>query len=142
MKQRPGPVVFGQVIGLIIVCALAGFTALMTFGAVGGVSMGVAPEPTFKLFGPILCGDGTELQYRSERYSYHRPGESTPFVECIRPDGSVEADVTGLAIVTVLAASFLGCFLPICVPGGLLAVVIPLFFLRQKKDPSSTAYGS
>lgn len=134
MKNRFGGVVAGQIIGLIIVCSISSFVALTTFGAVGGVSIAAAPEPTFKLFAPILCADGTELHYRSERYSYHRPGESSPFVECVAPDGTVVKDITGTAILVALAGSFLACFLPLCVPGGLLALIIPPILLRRKKQ--------
>jgi hypothetical protein len=134
MKNRFGGVVAGQIILLVIVCSISGFVALTTFGAVGGVSIATAPEPTFKLFAPILCDEGTELQYRSERFSYHEPGESTPFVECIAPDGTVVKDVTGTAILVSMVASFLVCFLPLCIPGGILALVIPPFLLRRKKE--------
>ncbi|HRQ24234.1 MAG TPA: hypothetical protein PLF42_12475 [Anaerolineales bacterium] len=134
MKNRFGGVVAGQIILLVIVCSISGFVALTTFGAVGGVSIAAAPETTFKLFAPILCDEGTELQYRSERYSYHEPGESTPFVECIAPDGTVVKDVTGIAILVSMAASYLACFLPLCIPGGILALVIPPFLLRRKKE--------
>lgn len=135
MKNRFGGVVAGQIIGLIIVCSISGFLALTTFGAVGGVSIAAYPEPTFKLFAPILCPDGgTELRYRSERYSYHEPGESTPFVECVQADGTVVKDVTGTAIVVALAGSFLACFLPLCIPGGLIALIVPPILLRKKKQ--------
>lgn len=134
MKNRFGGVVAGQVILLVIVCLISGFTALTTFGTVGGVSIATAPETTFKLFAPVLCERGTELQYRSERYSYQRPGESTPFVECIAPDGTVVKDVTGTAFLLSMVASFLACFLPLCIPGGILALVIPPFVLRRKKE--------
>jgi hypothetical protein len=134
MKNRLGGVVAGQIILLVIVCSISGFVALTTFGAVGGVSIATAPETTFKLFAPILCIDGTELQYRSERYSYHEPGESTPFVECVDSSGNVVKDVTGTAILVSMVASFLACFLPLCIPGGILALVIPPFLLRRKKE--------
>jgi hypothetical protein len=134
MKNRFGGVVAGQIIGLVIVCSISGFLALTTFGAVGGVSIAAYPEETFTLFAPVLCDNGTELRYRSERYSYHRPGESTPFVECVQADGTVVKDVTGAAIVVALAGSFLACFLPFCIPGGLLALIIPPILLRRKKQ--------
>lgn len=132
MKTRLGGILVGQIILLIMVCAISGFVAFTTFGAVGGVSIAAAPESTFKLFAPILCDEGTEMQYREERYSYHRPGESTPFVECVASDGTVVKDVTGSAIGISLAASFLACFLPLFVPGALLAFIVPPILLRKK----------
>jgi hypothetical protein len=137
MKNRLGGVLVGQVILLAIVCSISGFIALTTFGAVGGVSIAAAPESTFKLFAPVLCTDGTELQYREERYSYHRPGESTPFVECVAADGTVVKDVTGTAILVSLVGSYLACFLPLCIPGGILALVIPPILLRRKNKPQT-----
>lgn len=134
MKNRFGGVVAGQIIGLVIVCSISGFIALTTFGGVAGVSIAAYPEQTFTLFAPVLCTGDTELQYRSERYSYHEPGESTPFVECIDSSGNVVKDVTGMAIVVSLAGSFLACFLPLCIPGGVLALIIPPFLLRKKKE--------
>ncbi|MCL4272787.1 MAG: hypothetical protein KJZ77_02870 [Anaerolineales bacterium] len=134
MKNRFGGVIAGQIIGLVIVCIASSFIALTTFGAVGGVSIAAAPEPVFTFLAPVLCTDGTELQYREERYSYHEPGESTPFVECIAPDGTVAKDVTGTAIVVALAASYLACFLPLCIPGGILAFIIPPILIRKRKE--------
>lgn len=134
MKSRFGGVVAGQIIGLVIVCALSSFIALTTFGAVGGVGIAAYPEQTFQLLAPVLCTGDTELQYRAERYSYHRPGESTPFVECVNSSGNVVKDVTGIAIFTALAAAFLACLLPLCVPGGLLALIIPPIVARRKKQ--------
>lgn len=137
MKNRFGGILAGQIIGLVVVCSISGFIALTTFGAVGGISIATAPEPTFKLFAPILCDDGTELQYRSERYSYHEPGESTPFVECIDSSGNVVKDVTGAAILASMIASFLACFLPLCIPGGAIALIVPPILLRRKnKSPN------
>jgi hypothetical protein len=135
MKNRLGGVVAGQIIALIIVCSISGFIALTTFGGVAGVSMAAYPEQTFKLFAPVLCTDGTELQYRSERYSYHEPGESTPFVECVDSNGNVVKDVTGSAIVVSLIGTFLACFLPLCIPGGLLALIIPPIIARRIGKP-------
>lgn len=137
MKNRFGGVVAGQIIGLVIVCSISGFIALTTFGAVGGVGIAAYPEPVFTFLAPVLCTDGTELQYREERYSYHRPGEATPFVECVNSSGNVVKDVTGIAIVTALAASFLACLLPLCVPGGFLALIIPPIIARRKKQSES-----
>jgi hypothetical protein len=135
MKNRFGGVLAGQIIGLIIVCSISSFLALTTFGGVAGVSMAAYPEQTFKLFAPILCTDGgTELRYRSERYSYHEPGESAPFVECIAHDGTVVKDVTGTAIIVSLIGSFLACLLPLCIPGGLIALIVPPILLRKKKQ--------
>jgi hypothetical protein len=96
--------------------------------------MAAYPEQTFQLFAPILCTDGTELQYRSERYSYQGPGESTPFVECVDSSGDVVKDVTGTAIVVSMIGSFLACLLPLCVPGGFLALIIPPILIRKKKE--------
>jgi hypothetical protein len=134
MKNRFGGVVAGQIIGLIIVCSISGFLALTTFGAVGGVSMAAYPEPTFKLFEPVLCDSNTELRYREEFYGYHRPGEAAPFVECVQADGTVVKDVTGAAIIVSLIGSFLACFLPLCIPGGLLALILPPILIRRKKE--------
>lgn len=132
MKTRFSGILVGQIILLVMVCAISGFVALTTFGAVGGVSIAAAPESTFTLFAPMLCDKGTEMQYREERYSYHRPGEFAPFVECVAPDGTVVKDVTGTAIMVSLAGSFLACFLPLFVPGALLAFIIPPILLRKK----------
>ena len=133
MKNRFGGVVAAQVIALVIVCVASSFIALTTFGAVGGVGIAAYPEPVFTALAPILCTDGTQLQYREERYSYQRPGESTPFVECVDSGGNVVADVTGTAIAAALAASYLACFLPLCVPGGALALIIPPIVFRRRK---------
>ncbi len=132
MKKRFGGVLAGQIIGLIIVCVASSFIALVSFGAIGGVTMASAPEQTFQYVAPLTCPDGT-MEYQQYQASYNRPGEYSIIVECIAPDGT-RTDITGASIGYALAGFYLACFLPLCIPGGILAIIIPMFFLRKKKD--------
>lgn len=124
------PILLIQLLALAAVCGAATFLALVSFGALGGVSMAVAPRPVFQLVEGVVCPAGSSIDYYEQRYSYHRPGESEPHVECVAPDGS-RTDVTFKAIGAVLAGSFLVCFLPVALPGALLALVFPLFLRRR-----------
>ena len=113
----------------VLVGAIAGFIALILFGAIGGVAMGVAPEPTFTLVKDFICPDGT-INYYDVQRSYHRPGESEPHVECIGADGQSE-DVLPEAIFTVLGLTFAGVFLIIFVPGYIIFGIIGFFITRN-----------
>ncbi len=135
MKKRFGGVLAGQIIGLIIVCVASGFIALVSFGAIGGVTMASAPEQTFQYVAPFTCPNGT-VEYQQYRASYNRPGEYSIIVECVAADGS-RTDITGKAIFYALAGFYLACFLPLCIPGGLIALIIPMFFLRGKKQDAA-----
>ena len=130
-----------QLLGLLIVCGCAGFFALTSFGVIGGVSMGVSPEPTFKLVEGVVCPEGSTVEYYEKKYSYHEPGEAEPHVECVSADGE-RNDVTLPAIGAVLGGSFLLCFFPICIPGGLLVLILPPIFIKgkQRKDSSVIEY--
>ena len=132
MKKRLGGVVIGQIIGLIIVCIASSFIALVSFGAIGGVTMASAPEQTFQYVTPFTCPDGV-MEYQQYQASYNRPGEYSVVIECVAPDGS-RKDITGASIVYALAGFYLACFLPLCIPGGLVAIIVPMFFLRGKKQ--------
>ncbi|MBI3153623.1 MAG: hypothetical protein HYZ21_15940 [Chloroflexi bacterium] len=141
MKKRLGGVLAGQILGLLIVCVASAFIALVSFGAIGGVTIASAPEETFQYIAPLTCPDG-KMEYQQYRASYNRPGETSIIVECVTADGT-RTDITGSSILYALVGFYLACFLPLCIPGGLLAIVIPMFFLRGKKqEAQSEAIGS
>ena len=141
MKKRFGGVLVAQVIGVIIVCVASSFIALISFGGIGGVTMASEPEKTFQYVTPFTCPNGT-MEYQQYQATYNRPGEYSIVVECVEPDGT-RTDITVASIGYALAGFYLACFLPLCIPGGLLAVVIPMFFLRGKKqEPKDIAIGS
>ena len=127
-----------QVFGLLIVCGCAGFFALTSFGIIGGVSMGVSPDSTFKLVESVVCPEGSTVDYYEKKYSYHEPGEAEPHVECVSPNGD-RSDVTLPAIGAVLGSSFLLCFAPICIPGGLLVLILPPIFIKGKRQKEESA---
>lgn len=132
MKKRFGGVIIAQIIGLLSVCVASSFIALVSFGAIGGVTMASAPEQTFQYVAPFTCPNGN-VEYQQYQASYNRPGEYSIVVECVEADG-VRTDITGEAIVYALAGFYLACFLPLCIPGSILAMIIPMFFLRKKKN--------
>jgi hypothetical protein len=61
-------------------------------------------------------------------------------VECVASDGA-STDITLPSIGYALLGFYLACFLPMCLPGGLIAIIVPLFFLRggKKKEPAITS---
>ena len=140
MKKRLTGIVIGQMIGIVIVCLISGFIALISFGGIAGVTMASRPEQIFQLVQPFSCPGGT-VRYEEYTASYNRPGESNFYVECVVSDGT-STDITLPSIGYALLGFYLACFLPLCVPGGLVAIIIPLFFLRGIKPPAPTAIGS
>ncbi len=143
MKSRFTGVLIGQVIGIVLVCTISTFIALVSFGGIAGVTMASKPEQVFQYVAPLSCPGGT-MKYEEYTASYHRPGESGFYVECVATDGTT-TDITGQSIGYSLLGFYLACFLPLCIPGGLVAIVIPLFFLRgakKKESPSTSAIGT
>jgi hypothetical protein len=142
MKSRFTGVLIGQIIGIVIVCAISTFVALVSFGGIAGVAMASNTEQIFGLVAPLSCPDGT-MKYEQYTASYHRPGESGFYVECVAADGTT-TDITGQSIGYSLLGFYLACFLPICIPGGLAAIIVPMFFLRGRKQesPTPSAIGS
>lgn len=132
MKQRFAGVFAGQMFGLIIVCVASTFIALISFGAIGGLAIASAPEQTFQFVAPVTCPNGT-VEYSEFTASYHRPGERGIVVECVQSDGA-RTDITGTSIFYALVAFYLACFLPLCIPGGLVALIFPTFFLRFRRN--------
>jgi hypothetical protein len=119
---------------LLFVGIIAGFTALISFGAIGGVAMGVAPESTFGLVAGVVCPEGTSLKYFDVKRSYHRPGESEPHVECVGENGGIE-DALLEAILVVLGLTFAGVFLvvfvPLFIPLGITGLVLTRKAMRS-----------
>ena len=139
MKNRLPGVIIGQIIGIIIVCMISSFIVLVSFGGIAGVTMASDPEGIFKLTAPLSCPKG-KVDFQQSHATYNRPGENEFNVDCVAPDGT-HTDVSLQSIGYALFGFYLACFLPLCIPGGLLAIIVPLFFLRgskkQKTSPSN-----
>lgn len=131
MKSRFTGVLIGQIIGITIVCMVSSFIALVSFGGIAGVTIASDPQKIFELVAPLSCPNGM-MKYEEYTASYNRPGESNFFVECVAADGST-TDITLPSIGYSLLGFYLACFLPLCIPGGAAAIIIPLFFLRGKR---------
>jgi len=120
---------------LIAVGGMAGFTAIILMGGIGGTAMGVAPEFTFGMVKNIVCPEGT-LEYYSQKRSYHEPGESEPHVECVSDDG-VQEDVLLPAILGVLGATFLVAFgvvfLLVFIPLAIVAFIVTRKVMSGRK---------
>jgi len=143
MKNRLTGVIIGQIIGIIIVCVISTFIALVSFGGIAGVTIAAKPDQVFQYTAPLSCPNGT-VEYEEYTASYNRPGESNFNVNCVASDGT-RTDITLQSIGFSLLGFYLACFLPLCIPGGLLAIIIPLFFLRgcRKQDTNSPSpFGS
>jgi hypothetical protein len=139
MKSRLTGVVIGQIIGSIIVCMVSSFIALVSFGGIAGVAMAANTEQIFQMTAPLSCPNGT-LNLEEYTASYNRPGETNFNLTCVAADGT-STDVTLPAIGYALLGFYLACFLPMCLPGGALAIIVPLFFLRggKKQEPPTTS---
>jgi hypothetical protein len=143
MKNRLTGVVIGQIVGIVIVCMISSFIALVSFGGIAGVAMASNTKQIFQMVAPLSCPNGT-MNLEEYTASYHRPGESGFYVECIGQDGT-KTDITIQSIGYSLLGFYLACFLPLCIPGGLVAIIVPLFFLRGGKkntSPSMNAIGT
>ncbi len=135
MKNRLGAVVGGQVIALLIVCVASTFIALVSFGGIAGVAMATSPNEVFNYVAPFTCPNGT-VDYQEHHASYNRPGENQITVECVAADGTRE-DITFASIGYSMLGIYLACFLPMCIPGGVIAIFAPTLFLRRSKKQDS-----
>ena len=136
MKNRLTGVIIGQIIGLVIVCMISTFIALVSFGGIAGVTIAASPEQIFQYTAPLACPNGT-IKFEQYTASYDRPGESQFNMTCVASDGTSN-DVSLQAIGYALLGFYLACFLPLCIPGGLVAIIVPLFFLRGKKQETTS----
>lgn len=138
MKNRLTGVIIGQIIGIIIVCVVSSFIALVSFGGIAGVTIAASPKQMFQYTAPLTCPNGT-MEYEEYTASYNRPGESQFNVNCVASDGT-RTDITFQSIGYALLGFYLACFLPLCIPGGLVALIVPLFFLwgGKRSEPSSS----
>ena len=125
-----------QLVVILLVGSIAGFTALISFGAIGGVAMGIAPDSTFSLIEGIVCPEGTSLKYYQIKRSYHEPGESEPHVECIEAGQVVSEDVLPEAVLVVLGLSFAGVFLAVFVPVFIILAIIAFILTRMAMTSS------
>jgi hypothetical protein len=120
---------------LLLAAVIAGFLAIILFGAVGGVAIGVWPKATFGLVAPLLCPATTSLDYHEVIRSYHQPGESEPHLDCVQPNGTRE-DVLGKGIVIVLGGAWLilfgATFLPLTFLFLLTSIGIGTLLGKQK----------
>lgn len=135
MKNRFTGIVLGQIIGLLIVCCMSAFIALISFGGIAGVVIGVKPEESLLFAAKYACPNG-EVDYQESHASYNRPGENNIRIECVAPDGS-RADITLAAIGYSLLGIYLACFVPLCIPSGFVALIVPLFFFRKQKQEAA-----
>ena len=120
-----------SIIGLRLACGLSAFIALVSFGAVEGVVVAFNPEASFKFVAPLACPNGT-LDYQQYHASYNQPGENQFKVDCVSTDGT-RKDITLQALGYVTALSYLACFVPLCIPLGLIGFIAPLFLARLTK---------
>jgi hypothetical protein len=122
---------------------MSSFIALVSFGGIAGVAMASNTEKVFQLTAPLSCPNGI-MEYEEFTASYNRPGESQFNVYCVSSSDETRTDVTFQSIGYALLGFYLACLLPLCIPGGLVAIMIPLFFLRGGKQnpPSPSAIGN
>jgi hypothetical protein len=126
-----------QIIGILLACCLSTFIAATSFAGLYGETVAFSPEKSFNLVAPLACPKGT-LDSKEYRASYGRPGVSDSGVYCVSADGT-RTDVTLLADGYLVALSYLACFVPLCIPLGLIGLFAPLFLARstKKRNPPS-----
>lgn len=112
----------------LIVVAIVGMASLgiaaffgLTFG---GVAAAVAPDFHFDFVGDFVCPDGTTLEYRQVRYSYHQPGEYTIEASCVDAEGQATEGQVFKAIGAIMGLYFLACFTPLFILGLVFSGVI------------------
>ena len=119
---------------VIVGIASLGFAAFfgLTFG---GVAVAVAPDFHFGLVGDFVCPQGTSLEYRQVRYSYHQPGEYTIEASCVDAEGHQTQNQQFKAIGAVMGLYFLVCFTPLFILGITFSSVVIRLLNKALKKP-------
>lgn len=116
-----------QILMLITACCCALNLALPMAGMIGGMSAVVAPEPLFDLVEPLVCSDGSTLEYEMNQRSYNRPGEYELELYCVSSDGARQ-NVLAEGLLGMLGAAFAVFFIPLLII-TFLVLAVPAFFI-------------
>lgn len=99
--------------------------------------MGFYPEQSFQMVAPLTCPNG-KVDYQQYQASYDRPGEYSVNIACVQSDGS-RTDISLQSIGYVLVGTYLACFVPVCLPLSIIALIAPPFFMRMAKKKTAPA---
>jgi hypothetical protein len=98
----------------IAVCGFTGGIALTFAGMSSGISQAFIPRFNADLVEWLVCPEGTTIEYKEVRYSYHRPGEAAIVVACLAEDGVRYENLELQYLLAVVGTYFLVCFAPLC----------------------------
>jgi hypothetical protein len=118
-----------QILMLLAACMCAGSLALPLAGMIGGLSAVAAPDELFDLVEPMVCPDGSQLEYELNQRSYNQPGEYDLDLFCVSPDGGRQNAVAE-GLLGMLGLSFVVAFLPVLLVTYLILGVAAFFIVR------------
>ncbi|MCJ7660437.1 MAG: hypothetical protein MUO67_14920 [Anaerolineales bacterium] len=108
----------------LAVCSSTGVVALTFAGMGAGITQAFAPGFNNDIVEWLVCPEGTTLEYREVRYSYHQPGEAAIVVSCVTADGVRYENLEFQYLFAVVGTYFFACFVPLC-----LSITLFLWFL-------------
>jgi len=134
-----------QLVVIVVAGFIIGVAALIFAGTTMGVTVGAAPEPSFRLVGPVVCPKGSDLEYSEGGESsylgddgqYH---SGTSFsVSCVGANGTREEGKELAAIGALFGLYFLVCFVPLFLPLALILWILVhvIYGAVTKKQQSS-----
>ena len=98
----------------VAVCSSTGVVALTFAGMGAGITQAFAPGFNNDIVEWLVCPEGTTLEYREVRYSYHQPGEAAIVVSCVTADGVRYENLEFQYLFAVVGTYFFACFVPLC----------------------------
>ena len=134
--KRWGIELLAQIVMVVLVGTVAGFTALITAVPMGGAFFGMAPEWHLNLVGGLMCPAGSQVVFEEGgdvvTYSGGSPSYGTAIsVECedangvrtvVSPEEGVGAFLGGIGL--VMGGYFLACFAPLFLLGIVIGGIL------------------
>jgi hypothetical protein len=152
--KRLGVELTAQVVMVLLVAAIAGFTALITAVPVGGAAFGVAPEPHINLVGGLMCPAGSQVVFEEGGQVVTNSGDGPSYGTAINivcedangvrttldPDTAVGPFFGAIGV--VLGGYFLACFAPLFLLGIIFGAFIThklvAGFMQKHPAPART----
>ena len=130
MKKQRLILLLVLIVLTLSVCSSSGLVALTFAGMGSGITQAFVPDFNTDLVDWLVCPQGTTLEYREVRYSYHRPGEAAIVISCVTEDGVRYENLEFQYLLAVVGTYFFACFVPLCLSITLFLWILALVGFR------------
>jgi len=110
------------VTSFLLMAVLGAVFSLILSGVIGGISISIAPQASFRLLERYICPAGSDLQYR-EGVNPGSPLSAYTF-DCVSFNRTVASNQTSHARAVLYESLFVLIFIPTFIVGTILMAVI------------------